>query len=79
MTRSFSKRQNYPPLASFLDRSEGARSYRYPLEKAASVAIETVSSFVTDHPGGFDEVRFVHFSPKDLAVYESILSRNGSK
>jgi O-acetyl-ADP-ribose deacetylase (regulator of RNase III) len=43
--------------------------YGYPIEEAARVAIATVGGRLTVAPGRFDEVRFVLFSPRDLAVY----------
>jgi O-acetyl-ADP-ribose deacetylase (regulator of RNase III) len=43
--------------------------YGYPIEEAARVAIATVGRRLTAVPGRFDEVRFVLFSPRDLAVY----------
>ena len=43
--------------------------YGYPIDEAARVAIATVGSRLTAAPRRFDEIRFVLFSPRDLAVY----------
>ncbi len=51
---------------SFPSISTGA--YRFPIEKAARIALSTVCDFLKEH--AFDEVRFVLFSEKDLRVYE---------
>ena len=44
-------------------------AYRYPLEKAAKVAIETIKSFIAASPDSFDEIRFVLFSDKALLAH----------
>jgi O-acetyl-ADP-ribose deacetylase (regulator of RNase III) len=56
---------------SFPSISTGA--YRFPIDKAASIALGTVIEFVKKHP--FDEVRFVLFSAADLQAYADALSR----
>ena len=47
--------------------------YGFPIERAAPLALQTVATFVADHP--FDEIRFVLFSAADLAVYEMALEQ----
>lgn len=42
--------------------------YGYPVEEAAKIALSTVINFVR-HNKGFDLVRFVLFSDRDLSVY----------
>ena len=54
---------------SFPSISTGA--YRFPIERAARIALETVRKFCQAHL--FKEVRFVLFSEKDLKVYEGVL------
>ncbi|APC07325.1 O-acetyl-ADP-ribose deacetylase [Neomoorella thermoacetica] len=49
-------------------------AYRFPLERAAGIALTTVKDFLTANPGTFSEVRFVLFSPPVLAVYEKTLA-----
>lgn len=49
--------------------------YGYPIEEAAEVALGTVSAYLDEHPDDFDEVRFVLFSPADLAVYRAAFER----
>ncbi|GAX61069.1 phosphatase homologous to the C-terminal domain of histone macroH2A1 [Candidatus Scalindua japonica] len=45
--------------------------YRFPIEKAARIALTTVKEFIEEYH--FVEVRFVLFSEKDLRVYEEAL------
>lgn len=46
-------------------------AYRFPIEKAARIALIAVRDFLTGH--AMAEVRFVLFSEKDLRVYEKVL------
>ncbi|MGI9953104.1 O-acetyl-ADP-ribose deacetylase [Moorellaceae bacterium AZ2] len=48
-------------------------AYRFPLERAARIALNTVISYLKQHPRTFSEVRFVLFSPSILAAYERAL------
>lgn len=54
---------------SFPSISTGA--YRFPIDEAARIALTAVRDFLQEHH--LDEVRFVLFSAKDLAVYEAAL------
>jgi O-acetyl-ADP-ribose deacetylase (regulator of RNase III) len=45
--------------------------YRFPIDKASRIALNTVKEFVQKH--NFVEVRFVLFSERDLKVYEDAL------
>ncbi|OHB49983.1 MAG: O-acetyl-ADP-ribose deacetylase [Planctomycetes bacterium GWF2_40_8] len=45
--------------------------YRFPIDKAAKIAITTVKEFIQEY--NFAEVRFVLFSERDLQVYEKAL------
>ncbi|UCG52455.1 MAG: O-acetyl-ADP-ribose deacetylase [Candidatus Latescibacterota bacterium] len=56
---------------SFPSISTGA--YRYPVAKAAEIALKTVVEVVKQTP--FDEVRFVLFSEEDFKTYSDALSR----
>jgi O-acetyl-ADP-ribose deacetylase (regulator of RNase III) len=47
-------------------------AYRYPLEEAARIAVETVREEAA-RPTSLDLVRFVCFREADLAVYERLL------
>ena len=47
-------------------------AYRYPIEQAATVAVETVRLELGE-PGPLELVRFVCFSEGDLAVYRRLL------
>lgn len=44
--------------------------YGYPVDEAASVALETVAGFLEAHPDAFDEIRIVLFSPQDLEAWQ---------
>ena len=46
--------------------------YRFPIDKAAGIALTTVKEFIQEY--NFVEVRFVLFSEKDLQVYEKALN-----
>ena len=48
-------------------------AYRFPVERAAKIALATVIDFVNHKP--FDEVRFVLFSDDDFATYKNVLSK----
>ena len=45
--------------------------YRFPIDKAARIALATVKEFLQKY--NFEEIRFVLFSEKDLKVYENAL------
>ncbi|HKJ93279.1 MAG TPA: O-acetyl-ADP-ribose deacetylase [Longimicrobiales bacterium] len=64
------RRNGYRSVA-FPSISTGA--YGYPVERAAGVALQTVSDYLREHAGAFDEVRFVLYSTDDLATYEAEL------
>ncbi|MBC7081892.1 MAG: O-acetyl-ADP-ribose deacetylase [Firmicutes bacterium] len=54
-------------------------AYGFPVERAARVALGAVRDFLRRPEGqGFDEVRFVLFSGRDLEVYEQALRDMGS-
>ncbi len=55
---------------SFPSISTGA--YRFPVEKAARIALATVKEFIENNQG-IEEVRFVLFSPVDLEIYTKAL------
>ena len=44
--------------------------YGYPVEKAAQVAVEAVRSFLDEHPGKLDLVRWVLFDERAKKIYE---------
>ncbi len=45
--------------------------YRFPIDKAARIALTTVRRFLQEY--NFEEIRFVLFSERDLKVYENAL------
>lgn len=57
---------------SFPSISTGA--YGYPVEEASEIAISTAIEFIR-HNKGFDLIRFVLFSDKDLTTYSSALEK----
>ena len=56
---------------SFPSISTGA--YRYPLEQAAKVAVETVISFLKEEARSLKEVRFVLFDSRTFIIYQLTL------
>lgn len=44
-------------------------AYRFPIEKAAPIALKTVRSFLEGNPDVLEKVIFILFSDEDLAVY----------
>lgn len=50
-------------------------AYRFPLEQAAQIAIQTVKEFCAQNPGTIDIVRFVLFDSRTLAVYEQAVEQ----
>ncbi len=44
--------------------------YRFPLDEAAKIAVGTVRSFVAEHPGKMDVVKWVLFDNSTLEAYE---------
>ncbi|MDR4504829.1 MAG: O-acetyl-ADP-ribose deacetylase [Candidatus Scalindua sp.] len=57
---------------SFPSISTGA--YRFPIDRAAGIAVSTVREFIEEH--SFREIRFVLFSRENLKVYEDALKRS---
>lgn len=50
-------------------------AYRFPLEKAAAIAWETLIQFCVEHPGAFDLIRLVAFSDQDQRTYATALAK----
>lgn len=48
-------------------------AYRYPLEEAAQLALQTVREELEAHPGSFEEVRFVLFGRPAYEAYQVAL------
>ncbi|WP_252109335.1 MULTISPECIES: O-acetyl-ADP-ribose deacetylase [unclassified Halomonas] len=49
--------------------------YRFPIEKAAEIAVETVKAALSEN-STVESVTFCCFSESDLAVYEALLNRS---
>lgn len=50
-------------------------AFSYPVEKAASIAVNAVKQFVDEHPDAFDDICWVLFDNQTKTVYERALSR----
>ncbi len=48
--------------------------FRFPKERAAEIAVETVSRWLEEHRGEIDRVIFTVFSDRNKAIYEALLS-----
>lgn len=48
-------------------------AYRFPVEKASKIAVETVKGFLKENPAAFDKIIFVLFSDDDLEIYKSLI------
>ena len=53
-------------------------AYRFPIRKAAAIAVETVQKFLEENPGAFEKVIFVLFSWQDLEIYQKIPGTRGT-
>ncbi|HSJ13385.1 MAG TPA: O-acetyl-ADP-ribose deacetylase [Longimicrobiales bacterium] len=52
-------------------------AYRFPLDRAARIALRAVIGFVRLHPQVFTEIRFVLFSATDERAYAEALAAHG--
>ncbi len=52
-------------------------AYGFPIEQASRIAFQTVTTFVTGHPGTLEEVRFVVYDEKDRREYEGVMKGKG--
>lgn len=52
-------------------------AYRFPLAKAAAIAVTTVDEFLKDNPQVFEKVVFVVFSDHDFDVYQRLTQAAG--
>ena len=50
-------------------------AYRFPIERAAGIALNTTATFLRAGGHALAEVRFVLFTADDLAVYHRALER----
>ncbi|MCK4358930.1 MAG: macro domain-containing protein [Candidatus Cloacimonetes bacterium] len=66
----FVKEKNIKSI-SFPSISTGA--YRFPIERASKIALKAVIDFLQNN--GFEEIRFVLFSKKNLEIYCKNLKR----
>jgi len=47
-------------------------AYRFPIARAASIALKTVKSYINKNPDSLDKVIFVLFSDEDLQIYKRL-------
>ncbi|MDR5683316.1 MAG: O-acetyl-ADP-ribose deacetylase [Armatimonadota bacterium] len=50
-------------------------AYRFPIDRAADIALRTIRDFVEANPDAFDTVRMVLFGERDLQVYRRALEQ----
>ena len=48
--------------------------FRFPNRRAAEIAVETVTSWMSEHPEEMERVIFNVFKEEDRAIYEDLLS-----
>jgi len=48
-------------------------AYRFPIEKAAEIALNTVKAFIQENPDAFEKAIFVLFSDQDLEIYQTAI------
>jgi O-acetyl-ADP-ribose deacetylase (regulator of RNase III) len=68
-------RQAGAKTVSFPNISTGV--YGYPKERAAQIAIQTVSNFVKENPDVFEEILFVCFDKENYDIYQKLLKNVG--
>jgi O-acetyl-ADP-ribose deacetylase (regulator of RNase III) len=66
-------KENGLRAVAFPSISTGA--YRFPIDRAADIALRTIRDFVEANPDAFDTVRMALFSERDLRAYRQILER----
>lgn len=49
--------------------------YRFPVEKAARIAVNTVEEFCQEHKGAFERIEWVLFDENTKAAYDTALRR----
>jgi len=59
----------YLKTVAFPSISTGA--YRFPIEKASGIAVNTVREFLALHPYVFEKIIFVLFSDGDFTIYKA--------
>ena len=47
-------------------------AYRFPIERAARIALLTIIEFIKDHPGELQEIKMVLYTEKDFQIYSEI-------
>ena len=64
--------ENNLRTVAFPSISTGA--YRFPIDRAAAIALHTVADYLENHPE-IERVTFVLFSERDLGVYEKEMGK----
>lgn len=52
-----------------------AGAYGYPMKEAAQIALSSMKAFIDEHPGAFEEIRFVLFLDEALKIYQEAWSK----
>jgi O-acetyl-ADP-ribose deacetylase (regulator of RNase III) len=60
-------------LASIAFPSISTGIFGYPINEAATIAVTSVRSFISDEPSSFSDVTFCCYSDDDLAVYQELV------
>ena len=47
--------------------------YHFPLEEAARIAVGTARSFIEEHPGKLDVIKWVLFDDNTYSVYSDVI------
>jgi len=47
--------------------------YKFPKERAAKIAIDTVKLFIEKHPSSFETIIFAVFSEDEISIYKNLL------
>ncbi len=63
--------QNHIRSIAFPSISTGV--YHFPVQEAARIAVATAKAFAEEHPGCFDEIKWVLFDSRTLQIYEGTL------
>lgn len=49
--------------------------YCFPLQDAAQIAVQTVKTFIQEHPGRLDTVKWILFGDREYEIYSREISR----
>ncbi|MBC2509401.1 hypothetical protein HGI65_02410 [Clostridium saccharobutylicum] len=64
------------PIKTIAFPSISTGAYSYPLEEAASIALDEMLTFIKNFPDAFDEIAMVCFDDKTYNVYQTVYNEN---